>query len=157
LSFFWRLFPPAFVLPKAIVPHQTHTGYALMLNPRYLLDLYRSEGRLKDAESLLQRVLEIQEKSLGERHRVVIQTLTTLAGIYEEEGKNDQVKYAQALPLYERALALQQVNLGPDHPELLGLLGKYADLLRKLHDDAKAAAVRSRMAMISTAQRNQPR
>ena len=48
-------------------------------------------------------MLEIQEKSLGERHSAVVQTLTTLAGIYEEEGKNDETKYALALPLYERA------------------------------------------------------
>jgi hypothetical protein len=57
--------------------------------------------------------------------------------------------------LYERAFALQQMNLGPDHPELLGLLGPYADLLLKLHYDAKAAEVRARMAMISTAQQNE--
>jgi hypothetical protein len=140
---------------KLAGPQRGHTGYALGLDPHYLLELYRREGRLKDAEPLLQRVLEIQERSLGERHRAVVQTLMMLAGIYEEEGKNDQAKYAQALPLYERALAIQQVNLGPDHPELLGLLGQYADLLLKLHDDAKAAEVRARMAMISTAQQNE--
>jgi len=58
---------------------------------------------MKDTESLLQRVRQIQEKSLGERHRAVVQTIMILAGVYEEEGKKDQSAYAQALPLYEHA------------------------------------------------------
>jgi tetratricopeptide (TPR) repeat protein len=139
---------------KLAGPQRGHTGYAVMLNPHYLLELYRREGRLKDAELLLQRVLKIQENSLGERHRVVVQTLTTLAGIYEEEGKNDQSKYAEALPLYERVLAIQQVNLGPADPNLIGPLSDYADILRKLHSDAKAAQVQARIDMISRAQQN---
>jgi hypothetical protein len=140
---------------KLAGPQRGHTAYAVLLDPHYLLELYRKDGRLKDAEPLLQRVLEIQEKSLGERHGAVVQTLLTLAGVYEEEGKSNEAKYAPALPLYERALAIQQVNLGADHPELLGLLGQYANLLLKLHYDAKAAEVRARMAMISTAQQNE--
>lgn len=138
-------------------PERGHTAYAVMLNPVFLLNLYRKEGRLKDAESLLQQVLAVQEKSLGERHRVVVQNLLRLANLYQEEGKKDQAKYAQALPLYERAVAIQEVNLGPDHPELLPLLQQYADLLLKLHQDAKAAEVRARIALISTAQQNEPR
>ena len=100
------------------------------------------------AERVVQRVLEIQERSLG-RHRVVVQTLMTLAGLYEEEGKNAEANYSQALSFYQRALAIQEVNLGPSHPEVFYLLSKCADLLLKLHDDAKAAEVRARMALIT--------
>lgn len=137
---------------KLAGPQRGHTHYAESLNAGYLVELYRREGRLKDAESLLQRVRGIQEKSLGERHRAVFQTIMTLAGIYEEEGGKDQSAYAQALPLYEHAVAIQEVNLGPDHPDLLWPLGKYAEVLQRLHEDTKAAEVRARMAMISTAQ-----
>jgi tetratricopeptide (TPR) repeat protein len=140
---------------KLAGPQRNHMAYARMLNPRYLLDLYRSENRLKDAEPLLQHVLEIQEQSLGERNRMVVQTLTTLAAVYKEEGKNDEAKYAQALPLYERVLAIQQANLGPDHPQLIQPLSDYADILRKLHNDAKAAQVQDRIDMISRAQQSQ--
>jgi tetratricopeptide (TPR) repeat protein len=139
---------------KLAGPERGRTHHAETLNPAYLLDLYRKEDRLKDAESLLQQILAVQERSLGERHRVVVQNLSRLASIYEEYGKKDETKYAQALPLYERALAIQEVNLGPDHPDLLSLLRQYADLLVKLHDEAKAAQVRARMALISTAQQN---
>ena len=137
-------------------PGLGHSAYAVMIAPYYLVNLYRSEGRLKDAEQLLQHVLEIKEKSLGERSRSVVQTLTMLAGVYEEEGKSEQAKYAKALPLYKRALAIQEANLGPNDRELVPLLEEYADLLLKLHNDAKAAEVRARMTMISQAERNSP-
>jgi tetratricopeptide (TPR) repeat protein len=142
---------------KQAGPDRGYTGDAQMLDPHYLIDLYRSEGRLQDAEPLLQRVLETQVRSLGERHRVVVQTLTTFAGVYEEEGKSDEAKYAKALPLYERALAIQDANLGPDDRERLYLLGNYMSLLLKLHDPAKAAEVRARMAKISSAEQNDPK
>ena len=129
-------------------PERGRSSFAQMLNFQYLLDLYRKEGRLMDAERVVQRVLEIQERSLG-RHRVVVQTLMTLAGLYEEEGKNAEAKYAQALSLYQRALAIQESNLGPSHPEVSDLLSKCADLLLKLHDDAKAAEVQARIAVIA--------
>ena len=136
---------------KQAGPDRGHAAFALMLDPHYLVNLYRTEGRLTDAEPLLQRVLETQERSLGERHRAVVQTLTTFAHIYQEEGKTDQAKYALALPLYERAIKIQEANLGPDHPEVLSLLSEYADLLQKLHEDAKAAEIRARVARISSA------
>ena len=140
---------------KLAGPERGHTHFAERLNPRLLVNLYRSEGRLKDAESLVQRVLEIQQRSLGERHRAVIQTLTQLAGLYEEEGKTEESKYALALPLYERALALQETNLGLDDPQLIGPLTHYATILRKMHADEKAAAVQARIGMLSKAQQNE--
>jgi len=126
-------------------PDPGHPGLAQSLDPHYLINLYRAQGRLQDAEPILQRVLESQVRSLGERHRAVVQTLMTFAGIYEEEGKTDEAKYSQALPLYKRALEIQEMNLGPHDPELLVVLERYADLLVKLHDDAQAAEVRNRM------------
>jgi tetratricopeptide (TPR) repeat protein len=135
-------------------PDPGHPGSAQSLDPHYLVNLYRAEGRLQDAEPFLQRVLETQVRSLGERHRAVVQTLTIFAGIYEEEGKTDEAKYAKALPLYERALTIQEANVGSKDRELLPLLEKYADLLAKLHNDEKAAEVRARVGMISAAHQN---
>ncbi len=129
-------------------PETGHTVYATLLAPFYLVNLYRSEGRLKDAEPLLQHVLEIQVNALGERNRAVVQTLTMLARVYEEEGRTDEAKYALAQPLYERAIAIQEVNLGPNDKDLVPLLGEYAVLLQELHQDARAAEVRTRIAKI---------
>jgi tetratricopeptide (TPR) repeat protein len=135
-------------------PDPGHPGSAQSLDPHFLIDLYRGEGRLQDAEPVLQRVLETQMRSLGERHRAVVQTLIMFAGVYVEEGKSDEAKLAKALPLYERALAIQEGNLDPADPGLLPLLGQYADLLVKLHNGAKAAEVRARMESILAAQQN---
>ena len=130
---------------------------AATLAPSHLVDLYRAEGRLTDAEAVLQQVLEIQVRSLGERHRIVVQTLITLAGLDEEEGKAHEAKYAEAALIYQRAVAIQETNLGPKHPQLLGLLEQYAEALEKSHDVAKAAAVRARIKQISSASQDGPK
>jgi tetratricopeptide (TPR) repeat protein len=135
-------------------PDPSHPGFAQSLDPHFLVGLYRGEGRLENAEPVLQRVLETQVRSLGERHRAVVQTLIVFAGVYLEEGKSDETKLAKAVPLYERALAIQEANLGPADAGLLSVLEPYAELLAKLHDDAKASELRARMSSISAAQRN---
>ncbi len=141
---------------KKVGPAPGYQFEAATLAPTHLVDLYRSEGRLADAEAVLEQVIEIQVKSLGERNRIVVQTLITLAGIDEEEGKADESKYAKAIPIYQRALAIQETNLGPNHTQLLGLLEQYAEVLEKTHDMAKAAEVRARMKRISSGNQNGP-
>jgi tetratricopeptide (TPR) repeat protein len=137
-------------------PELGHKGYAVTLGAGELVELYRRAGRLGDAESVLQQILDIQVKSLGERNRTAVQTMVRLAGIEEEEGKADAAYYAKALPLFERALAIQEANLGPDNPQLLNVLVPYADLLDKMHSSGTAAEVRARMARISPPQQNSP-
>jgi len=135
-------------------PQQPGRGFALALYPLSLVSLYRNEGRLQDAERVVRHALDIQVASLGERHRAVVQTLTMLADIYEDEGKNDLAKLEQAAATYGHAVAIQETNLGSGDPGLLPLLQKYADVLQKLHDDAKTAEVKSKIAAISAAQQN---
>jgi tetratricopeptide (TPR) repeat protein len=128
-----------------------HSAYASMISPFYLVNLYRAEGRLQDAEPVLQRVLDIQEKSLGEHSRKVVQTLTMLGDVYKEEGKTEQ-----ALAQYQRAIKIQEENAGPNDPELVLLLEDQSAVLLKLHKDAQAAEVRSRIIAIQSAARNNP-
>jgi hypothetical protein len=89
---------------------------------------------------------------LGERHRSTVRTLTMLADIYEDEGTDDPAKLALAANTYEQVIAIQESNLGPDDSGLLPLLQKYAGLLQKLHEDTKAAEVKSKIAAISATQ-----
>jgi len=133
-------------------PQQLAKGFAASLYPGALVGLYRNEGRLNDAERVVQHVLDVQVACLGERHRSVVQTLTMLADIYADEAKNDPAKLAQAASTYERALAIQESNLGPNDSGLLPLLQRYADLLQELHEDTKAAQVKSKIAAISATQ-----
>jgi hypothetical protein len=138
-------------------PQQPGKGFAASLYPISLVSLYRNEGRLKDAEQAVQHALDIQVACLGERHRSVVQTLSMLADIYEDEGKNEPTQIERAASTYERAIAIQESNLGPNDSGLLPLLQGYAGLLQKLHEDRKAAEVKSKIAAISAIQQKKQR
>jgi tetratricopeptide (TPR) repeat protein len=127
--------------------------FAESLFPLNLIYLYRNEGRLQDAEAVVQGVLEIQIASLGARHRVIVDTLTELADIREHEGQKDPTKLAEAKATYERAIAMQEANVGSNDASLINLLQKYAGLLSRLNEDAKAAEVRARIDSIQAVQR----
>jgi len=114
----------------------------------YLLNLYRTEGRLADLDPVVSRVLETQQRFLDPQNAGIAQTLLTLANLYKEQGDKDEKWYAEAVPIAEHALGIQQKNLGPDHPLLLPALYSYAEILAKVHEDAKAAEVRARMSAI---------
>ena len=53
-------------------------------------------------------------------------------------------KYAEAKPLYERSLAMDEKILGPEHPALAESLKNYAELLRKMGRDDEAAKMEAR-------------
>ena len=57
--------------------------------------------------------LAIREKALGPDHPDVAKSLNNLAVLYDNEGR-----YAEAEPLYKRALAIREKALGPDHPDV---------------------------------------
>ncbi len=72
--------------------------------------------------------------------------LNNLGLLYYSQGK-----YAEAEPLFKRALAIEEKALGPDHPDLATTLENMADLYKKTGrlDEAKrfeerAQAIRSR-------------
>ena len=124
-------------------------SFAMSLNPASLVNLYRNEGRFQDAENILEHSIELQIKYLGEKHRNVVDTITSLAGVYEQEGLKEPAHYAKARAEYEKAISLQESMVGPQHPQLLFLLGQYARLLGTMHDSVKQAEVEGRIAAIS--------
>ena len=113
-----------------------------------LLNFYRKEKRFSDIEPVIHHALEVQEQYLGPRDGHLAQTLVTLADAYQEDEKSDEQKYTEAEALYKRALDIQQEYLGPDHPGLLPTLESYMGLLRKLHEDANAAELQTRIQAI---------
>ncbi len=85
---------------------------------------------------------------LGPEHPDVAIILNNLAVLYRAQGK-----YAEAEPLYKRALAIREEALGPDHPHVAGSLENYAALLRKTGRgdeatmmEARAKAIRAKHA-----------
>ncbi len=73
-----------------------------------------------------------EAEKFGPEDPRLAQSLNNLAGLYNSQGK-----YAEAEPLYRRALAIAEATLGPEHPNVapginnLGALylaqGKYAE------------------------------
>lgn len=90
------------------------------------------EGRYRDAERLLRAELQrIKRQSpdaveLGE-------LLGELADLYRV-----QARYAEAEPLYQRAIALAEAHYGADHPGLARLLNSLALLYRAQGDYDRA-------------------
>ena len=72
------------------------------------------------------------------------QSLNNLAWLYDTQGK-----YAEAQPLYNRALAIGEKALGPEHPHVAVSLENYAILLRKTGRAAEATELEARAKAIS--------
>ena len=124
-------------------PSTDGPGSLYSFNFEPLLNFYRAHERLSDIEPIIRKALELQESALGSKAPRVAKTMIKLAAVYEEDGTNNEAKYLESEMLYERAIEIEQINIGKDHPQMLRVLIPYATLLRKMHLDAKAAQVQS--------------
>jgi serine/threonine-protein kinase len=89
--------------------------------------LYQRLGMAKEAEDLIQRVLEIRTATLGEDHPASLSSLNQLADLYFAMGRIDDVE-----PLDRKTLEISRRILGVDHPETLrSLNGLAATLFRQ--------------------------
>ncbi|KAL2131177.1 hypothetical protein VTI74DRAFT_5443 [Chaetomium olivicolor] len=81
-----------------------------------LTNLYVSQGRLTEAESMYQRVREGYEKALGRDHMSTLGTVNNLGNLYIKQGRLIEAEsmYQQALEGYEKAL-------GQDHTSTLDI------------------------------------
>jgi hypothetical protein len=59
---------------------------------------------------------------------------------------------SESKPLYERAIKFEEVNFGPNNRQSVSTLYSYADLLLKLHEDAKAAELQAHIQEIEKKQ-----
>jgi tetratricopeptide (TPR) repeat protein len=82
-----------------------------------------ARGRYMEAETFLQRALEINEQQLGVDHPDTTACVNNLASLYVNQGK-----YTKAETLYQRALAIQEQQLGVDHPDTATYVNNLARL-----------------------------
>jgi len=108
-----------------------------------LVLFYRRQGRLPDAEAVLERALADQQGALDPKDGALAYTLVQLASLEMRQGES-----SDAEPLCERALKIQEADYGPDNPQLLSTLDVYAAVERRLHKKDKANALSSRAAAI---------
>ncbi len=82
-----------------------------------LVELYRRQDRVVEAEQTCQKLLALQEQRLGPEHPDLAGTLHSLAGCRGELGLPDEGE-----SLHRRALAILESAFGRDRPELVGSL-----------------------------------
>lgn len=117
----------------------SRSAYIESLTDTPLPALYRKEGRVSDAETVLKRVLADQEQALDARDDRLPQTLLKLA-----EVKSMQSETSEAEALAERALSLQESNFGPDSPKLIPTLMACSEFARQMREFDKAKALAAR-------------
>jgi tetratricopeptide (TPR) repeat protein len=94
--------------------------------------LYAKAG-FGEAEALMRRALEIDEKSYGLDHSNVAIRLNNLAALLQTTNR-----LAEAEPLMRRALAIDEKSYGPDRPEVATNLNNLAILLQTTNRLAEA-------------------
>jgi tetratricopeptide (TPR) repeat protein len=95
--------------------------------------LLQATNRLAEAEPLMRRALEIDERSLGADHPGVAIHLNNLAQLLQ-----DTDRLAEAEPLMRRALEIDERGLGADHPGVAIHLNNLAQLLQATNRLAEA-------------------
>jgi tetratricopeptide (TPR) repeat protein len=90
-----------------------------------LAQLLQATNRLAEAEPLMRRALEIDEKSYGSDHPNVAIRLNNLAQLLQ-----DTNRLAEAEPLMRRALEIDEKSYGPDHPNVAIDLNNLADCFK---------------------------
>ena len=99
-------------------------------------------GQYAEAEKQLLTALDEAEK-FGEQDPRLAISLNALGMVYDSQGG-----YAEAEPLYSRALAIAEKALGPEHPTVATALENYAVLLRKTNRKAEVAKMEARAQVI---------
>src|SRR5439155_15523699 len=89
-----------------------------------LANLYRAEGRLDWAETVLGRARAMAEVWLGPASPELATTLNNLGALHTTEQK-----FSEAEEPLKRALAMREKLLGPEHPEVAATLCNLGEAL----------------------------
>ncbi|KAI9771251.1 MAG: hypothetical protein M1839_002835 [Geoglossum umbratile] len=100
-------------------PRQLSTQRWLELQPellewRQLGDLYLSQGKLAEGETMFERALIGSEKTLSPDHMLTLDTVHCLGDLY-----SNWDRLAEAEATHKRALSGTEMALGPDHESTL--------------------------------------
>src|SRR5262245_7900583 len=118
-------------------------------NPRYatalkvLANILQNTDRIEEAESLIRRALEIDEKTSGPEHPDVADDLRGLGVILRNANRG-----AEAEASLRRSLAIEEKNFGPQHPRLIPALTELALFLSNNEQVAEARQVFFRLLAI---------
>ncbi|KAJ6035782.1 hypothetical protein N7540_000061 [Penicillium herquei] len=120
-------------LQQRLIPHANYVCHVDCLSDDIAVwgafhglgDLYRDQGKLKEAEEMYQRALTGREKTLGSDYADTLNTANNLGNLYRDQGN-----LKQAQELYQRALTGYEKTLGPDHSSTLNTIHHLGNLYR---------------------------
>jgi serine/threonine-protein kinase len=99
--------------------------------------MFRREGRLADAERELRAGRAILEQTVSTDNPELAEALIQIAYLLDE----DRGQFAEADPLYRRALEIRKRAFGDGHPMVAATLFDYADFLTRRGDFTTAVAL----------------
>ena len=103
-----------------------------------LIDIAVRQDRKWEAIPLLEVCLDIRSECLGENHPYTEETLVLLCKLREEVAMRDATQWALCAPLYERILALRDLQGGEDRIETMEVLDALAGCLKECGREAEA-------------------
>src|SRR5262249_38781591 len=97
------------------------------------------EKNREEAQAMLEKALDIREKTIGPNHPDIAFTLTLLANIayYRQD-------FAKAEPLYQRAIAMLEKTLPPEHPQVAMRLNNLGIIYLNRNDFTKSEQLHKR-------------
>ena len=116
-----------------------HNDIRRAVTLRHIGTLSGTLGRYAEAEAAYVEAIHILEGNVGQRYQLA-QVQHDLARVYMQFG----ARYAQAEKLMERVLALGIEVVGPDHPDVAGMLANLASARMMLRKDLQAQALLDR-------------
>jgi CHAT domain-containing protein/tetratricopeptide (TPR) repeat protein len=122
----------------------TRASYAAFLDD--FVGLLQEDGELDLSESLAVWSVVYRRASYGERHPEYAAGLTRLAGVLRLRGDR-----AQAMLLFEKALAIRREALADDHPDLVEVLLPAAEFHHDIGNVEEATRLARRALTISDA------
>jgi tetratricopeptide (TPR) repeat protein len=109
---------------------------------RRLGDLYRQQGRERQAQQCFEESMALRQRLLGEDHADTRASRASLAGLLRHSGKLHEAKF-----LYELLIEDCQRLLGADHPETLAARAGLAATLAELRDFTPALALHEQITL----------
>jgi tetratricopeptide (TPR) repeat protein len=114
----------------------TAVSVPLAADLKRLGDLYRQQGRERQAQQCFEESTSLRQRLLGEDHADTRASRASLAGLLRHSGKLHEAKF-----LYELLIEDCQRLLGADHPETLAARAGLAATLAELRDFTPALAL----------------
>ena len=96
-------------------------------------EMYRQEGRLRQAAACFEESLALRQRAMGDDHLDTLTSKGNLAGVLRLQGQLDEAQF-----LEEGVIAARERMLGPEHPDTLAARANLAATLAQQHRTAEA-------------------